>query len=42
MSNTQDLDYAEAIARLNAQGLSLKAAQQAYAQVSQLSLLNYL
>lgn len=42
LSETQDLDYAEAISRFNLQTVSLQAAQQAYAKVQQLSLFNYL
>lgn len=42
LSSTEDLDYTEAITRLNSQTLSLQAAQQAYTQVKKLSLFNYL
>ena len=42
LSETEDLDYAEAISRFNQQTLSLQAAQQAFAQVKKLSLFNYL
>jgi len=42
LSSTEDLDYAEAITRLNAQTLSLQVAQQAFTQVKKLSLFNYL
>ncbi|MBZ4201735.1 MAG: flagellar hook-associated protein FlgL [Methylovulum sp.] len=42
LSDTQDLDYTEAISRLNAQSLSLQIAQQSYAQIKQLSLFKYL
>ncbi|MDO9104280.1 MAG: flagellar hook-associated protein FlgL [Methylovulum sp.] len=42
LSSTEDLDYAEAITRLNAQTLSLQVAQQAFTQVNKLSLFNYL
>lgn len=42
LSGTEDLDYTEAITRLNSQTLSLQAAQQAYTQVKKLSLFNYL
>lgn len=42
MSETQDLDYAEAISRFNLQLTSLQAAQQAYLRVQQLSLFNLL
>ncbi len=37
-----DLDYAEAISRLEQQTLALEASQQTFAQISQLSLFNYL
>jgi len=42
LSETEDLDYAEAISRFNLQTVSLQAAQQAFAQVKKLSLFNYL
>jgi len=42
LSNVQDLDYAEAISRLNLQLTALQAAQQTYAKVQGLSLFNYL
>lgn len=42
LSNTQDLDYTEAISRLNSQSLSLQIAQQSYSQIKQLSLFKYL
>lgn len=42
LSETQDLDYADAISRFNLQTVSLQAAQQAYVKVQQLSLFNYL
>jgi flagellar hook-associated protein 3 FlgL len=42
LSNTQDLDYAEAITRFSQQQVSLQAAQQTFAQVKKLSLFNYL
>ena len=42
LSNLQDLDYAEAISRLNLQLTALEAAQQAYVRVQGLSLFNYL
>ncbi|MCI0732858.1 MAG: flagellar hook-associated protein FlgL [Methylococcaceae bacterium] len=42
LSEVQDLDYAEAISRLNLQSTVLQAAQQAYVQVQGLSLFNYL
>jgi flagellar hook-associated protein 3 FlgL len=42
LSNVQDLDYAEAISRMNRQMLGLEAAQKSYAQISHLSLFDYL
>lgn len=42
LSETQDLDYAEAIAKFNLQLTSLQAAQQAYAKTAGLSLFQYL
>lgn len=42
LSQTQDLDYAEAIGRFNVQQVALQAAQQAYVKVQGLSLFNYL
>jgi flagellar hook-associated protein 3 FlgL len=42
LSNTEDLDYAEAITRLTQQTASVQAAQQTFAQVKKLSLFNYL
>ena len=42
LSDTQDLDYAEAISRFNLQQVSLQAAQQAFSKVQNLSLFNYL
>jgi flagellar hook-associated protein 3 FlgL len=42
LSETQDVDYAEAITRFNQQLLGLQAAQQAYTKVQGLSLFNYL
>jgi flagellar hook-associated protein 3 FlgL len=42
ISNLQDVDYAEAISRMNRQMLGLQAAQQSYAQISNLSLFSYL
>jgi flagellar hook-associated protein 3 FlgL len=42
LSSVQDLDYAEAISRMNQQMLGLSAAQKSYSQISQLSLFNYL
>ncbi len=42
VSETQDLDFAEAISRFNLQLTSLKAAQQAFIKTSELSLFQYL
>ncbi|MDP1775753.1 MAG: flagellin, partial [Moraxellaceae bacterium] len=42
LSETKDVDYAEAITRFNQQLLGLQAAQQAYSKVQGLSLFNYL
>lgn len=42
LSETQDLDYAEAISRLKSQLAGLQAAQQSYIQVQRLSLFDYL
>lgn len=42
LSKVQDLDYAEAVTRMQQQLTGLQAAQQAFAKVEQLSLFNYL
>jgi flagellar hook-associated protein 3 FlgL len=42
MSQIQDVDYASAITKMNAQLLGLQAAQQSYAKVSHLSLFDYM
>jgi flagellar hook-associated protein 3 FlgL len=42
LSNVEDLDYAEAISRMNRQMLGLEAAQKSYAQISRMSLFDYL
>lgn len=42
LSQTQDLDYADAIARFNLQLNSLQAAQQAFARVTSLSLFQFI
>jgi flagellar hook-associated protein 3 FlgL len=42
LSELQDLDYAEAISRLNIQMLALQAAQQTFAKTKAMSLFNYL
>ena len=41
-SELEDLDYAEAITRMNQQLVGLQAAQASYVQIAQLSLFNYL
>ncbi len=41
-SDLRDLDYAEAITRMNQQLMGLQAAQASYARISQLSLFDYL
>ena len=42
LSEIRDLDYAEAVARMNRQLMALQASQQSYATLSKLSLFNYL
>ena len=42
LSEIQDLDYAEAVSRMNRQLLAFQAAQQSYVRLAQLSLFNYL
>lgn len=42
LSDLRDLDYAEALARMNQQLVGLQAAQLSYSKISQLSLFNYL
>jgi flagellar hook-associated protein 3 FlgL len=42
LSETQDLDYAEAISRFQLQSTALQAAQQAFGKAKNLSLFNYL
>lgn len=42
LSSAEDLDYAEAIAQMNKEMLSLEAAQGSFARIAQLSLFNYL
>ena len=42
LSGLQDLDYAEAISRLNIQMLALQAAQQTFSKTQAMSLFNYL
>jgi flagellar hook-associated protein 3 FlgL len=41
-SQLRDLDYAEAISRMNQQLVGLQAAQASYSQIAQLSLFDYL
>jgi flagellar hook-associated protein 3 FlgL len=42
LSELQDVDYTEAISRMNRQLLGLQAAQESYTRISQLSLFNFL
>lgn len=42
ISDLRDVDYSEAITRMNSQLVALQAAQQSYTRVSNLSLFNYL
>lgn len=42
LSEVKDLDYAEAVSRMNRQLLALQASQQSYAKLSELSLFRYL
>jgi flagellar hook-associated protein 3 FlgL len=42
LSDTQDLDYAEAVSRLEQEQLGLQASQQAFTKIQGLSLFNYL
>jgi flagellar hook-associated protein 3 FlgL len=42
LSELRDLDYAEAITKMNQRLIGLQAAQMSYTQISQLSLFNYL
>ena len=42
LSKLRDVDFAEALARLNAQMTALQVAQQAYAKISNRSLFDYL
>jgi flagellar hook-associated protein 3 FlgL len=41
-SDMQDVDYSEAVTRMQKEMLSLEAAQSSFAQISRLSLFNYL
>jgi len=42
LSSIEDLDYAEAITKMNQQMMSLEAAQSSFAKVSQLNLFNFI
>jgi len=42
LSNVEDLDYAEAVTRMQKQMMSLEAAQRSFAQISQLNLFDYI
>ncbi len=42
LSNVEDLDYAEAVTRMQKQAMALEAAQRSFAQISQLSLFQYI
>lgn len=42
LSKIEDLDYSEAITRMNKEMLALQAAQSSFAKISQLSLFNYI
>lgn len=42
LSNLQDIDFAEAVSRLNRQNISLDAAQKSYLKVTGLSLFNFI
>jgi len=42
LSSVEDLDYANAITKMNQQMLSLEAAQSSFAKISQLNLFNYI
>jgi len=41
-SDLEDLDYTEAISRMNKDQLALEAAQSSFAKISQLSLFQYI
>jgi len=41
-SDLQDVDYAEAVTRMQKEMLSLQAAQSSFAQLSKLNLFNYI
>jgi flagellar hook-associated protein 3 FlgL len=42
LSDVQDLDYTEAVTRMNKQMLSLEAAMSSFSKVSQLNLFDYI
>jgi flagellar hook-associated protein 3 FlgL len=42
LSDAQDVDYSEAITRMNKDMLALEAAQSSFAKISQLNLFDYL
>jgi flagellar hook-associated protein 3 FlgL len=42
LSNVQDLDYTEAITRMNKDQLALEAAQSSFAKIAKLTLFNYI
>lgn len=42
LSNAQDLDYADAVTKMQKQMLSLEAAQRSFSQISQLNLFDYI
>jgi len=42
MSDIQDLDYTEAITKMNKDQLALEAAQSSFAKISKLSLFNFI
>jgi flagellar hook-associated protein 3 FlgL len=41
-SDLQDVDYAEAVTRMQKEMMSLQASQSSFAQISRLSLFNYI
>ena len=41
-SDVEDLDYTEAVTRINKDQLALQAAQSSFSKISQLSLFNYI
>jgi len=42
LSNIEDLDYAEAVTRMQKEAMALEAAQRSFAQISQLNVFQYL